>query len=185
MKVKYDHLQPGDVFAFHVGNGKFAFARLLFSIDRTADICEIFDYQSDNLEFKKEIVRSQRLMPLQDLNIWEALKPSMWKWTVVSRDEKFLASRNELVDLEFSLGRGQSMRFNIDWQPGSDAMRIVTRRAESKELAALETSDMFLNMHWLYVRIRRLWNLHPNEWDSPLSMWQWLYENKVFFKRRY
>jgi len=67
MKVTFKNIQPGDVFSFYVGNKVYAFARLLYFIEKSLYITEIFDYQSNSPEFTEGILTSSRLIPLQNV----------------------------------------------------------------------------------------------------------------------
>jgi hypothetical protein len=183
MKVKYADLRPGDVFGFHIGDGIYAFARLLFMVEGTAHICEVFDYKGGALVFGDDIVLSPRLMPLQDINLYSTIKPSVWKWRLIHRSPAFLVPLEEIRDLEFAYGRVQAIRYNVDWHPGSQDMRRISRAITPEESEKLETITDTLNTERLYIRIRRLWKLHPYEWESKAEMWTWFIENKVLFKR--
>jgi len=109
------------------------------------------------------------------------MKQDSWRWKVVFRDPDFIIPLNEIRHLEFSLGVSQAMRCNVDWTPKSNEMRRFIRDITLEEKAHLESSDVQMNTHWLYKRIRQIWGLNPNEWSSDEDMFQWYYDNKVYF----
>ncbi len=181
MKIKFKNIKPGDVFCFYVGDGTYAFSRLLYFIKKSFYIAEIFDYQSKTPDFDKRILYSKRLTPLLPINFLVNMDREYWNWEVIYRDSDFSIPLDEIRVLEFSVGLGQAIRYNVDWTPDSGEMRLLTRDISPEEVNKLESSDIQMNTHWLYMRIRELWDLKPYEWKSTQEMWKWFYDNKVYF----
>ena len=181
MKVVFKKIRVGDIFSFYVGNDLYAFARLIYFVERSFYITEVFNYKSSDGFFNSDVLSAPRLIRLVPINYLVNMNKKLWNWKVVYRDFNFQPPIEEISNLEFSVGLGQAIRYNTNWTDESSEMRLLSRDVSIEEASKLEGSDIQMNTHWLYIRIRELWNLKPFEWESSADMWNWFHENGLYF----
>lgn len=181
MRIAAKSVQPGDTFALHLGNGVHGFARLVYVMEGHYNITEFFKHTSAKPEFDEAIFHAGRVIPLPNLDYTMLLSNQLYRWKPIFRDPNFEPDWNELKDLEFRYGVSNAERINFDWTPESKEMRIINRLVPLEEAEKLESIDTFSNPHWLYPRLRKAFDLHPNAWAKQGDLLDWMYHNGIFF----
>ena len=91
--------QPGDIFAIPLGDGQFAFGRIM-SLSKRGDLVEIFRYTSDGITDSPEIVKSGRLFHPIYVSGLEVFQD--WTWKIVASDPDY--APEDLDSLKFVIG---------------------------------------------------------------------------------
>ncbi|MDH0895719.1 MULTISPECIES: Imm26 family immunity protein [unclassified Pseudomonas] len=191
MKIKAKDVVVGDVLGFPVGDGIYAFARVLFEVTGMCCLVEIFNYQGVSLEFNDEIISSPRLVEIQNVSRVSILSRE-WGGAVVHRDPDFKPDLQELRGYEIMNGN-QVIRYDMDWTPDCGRMRWIVVRvpgregisdAEYKKIKkSYPSGDVILNNYMLIEMIRQSWRLEPYQWESGKEMWAWFRAHGVYHER--
>ena len=186
MKISRKKLKPGQVFRLYVGNGIYIFARNIFIIPGSFYLVEIFNYQSTDGIFRKEILDASRLLPVQDIGEAIAMTRRI-DWDFVYFDENFSINETEISGLKFYFN-GQVIHPNPKWRMdnevwnGEPAHFLETIKDEEMEKVAqsgLPSWDLRLNPFWIFKMVREALKLVPYEWSSDQEEYDWLIKNKV------
>ncbi|MDH0777090.1 hypothetical protein N5C96_27110 [Delftia tsuruhatensis] len=188
MKIRFKEVQPGDILGIYIGNGCYAYMRLLYMIAGHTYLCEVFEFKSTKLEFTEEILHANQLTPLVSAN-WKAyLDPKFWHGEVVHRDNSFTPPIDRISDARL-MNVSQIIKFNMNWTPNSDQMLIIAEdvwdeekhAALSKKHANLELYD---NPEKLICEIRNKLKLKPTldykDRTKRMEIFNWLKNNKVY-----
>lgn len=181
MRISARSVQPGDTFALYLGNGVYAFARLVYKMEGAFYITEFFNHTSDRPTISSSVFESGRSIPLQNLDYTMLLSKKFYRWTPLLRNSDFEPNWEEIRNLEFRGGPGQSKRVNLDWTPESSEMRVIVKQVPSEKAEKLERWDTCWNPQDVYGRLRRHFGLKPYIWDSQADLMAWLYHNSIFF----
>lgn len=181
MRVSAKKVKPGDIFSLHLGNGAFGFARLIYVMEGRYYLTEFFDITARDPEFKPEVLRAGRVIPLQNLDYTMLLSKKFYRWKLLLRDPGFQPDWAELRQLKFRGGPGEIEMINFDWTPGSSDMRIAIERTSREESDKFERWDTCWNPQRIYPRLRKAFDLEPNHWRSQADLMRWMYHNDIFF----
>ena len=192
MKIRAKDVQPGDVLSLYIGNNVFAFMRLLYVIPCDTYLCEVYDFKGSEFVFDPQILASSRLMPIVSANWLAYLNPKLWRGQVIFRDNDFKVPIEEIREVRL-MNLTQAVRFNMDWQPDSSEMLVLTEDVWDKEkhdkLSQKHMSfDLLDNPEMLICEIRNRLGLLPKfnhrDFKERISMFKWLKANDVYLGPR-
>lgn len=123
-KPKDQPYKAGDVFAIPLGDGRFAFGRVIGVAENNNLLIEVFRDVAESPRHGAAAVASGRLLPPIHMLSGNALKS--WQWTVVGGNEGYRPSKEDLAS-EFA--RSDGITFHaVDWK-GKVLRKIDEARA--------------------------------------------------------
>lgn len=148
-KPSVQRYKDGDAFAIPLGDGRYAFGRLL-RFDRTVgSLIEVFRATSTRKTFRPSIVASGRLFHPVMVSDPECLKNS--RWTVVASDDSYQFLKAD-EELEFTALRPPHWVAEKTFKKGAPARRISVN--ERRRMEANGQSDALRGPEYVEDRIR-------------------------------